>query len=568
MQVRAAAAAGGGAARPLASPLLTHLLRLPAPPPPARAVLGLALMTTGTRNLDVDPMMSLLAMHLEEGAAAGPNMKLCAVLGLGLAYAGSAREDVANTLTPFVVDASHAHAFELACAAALALGFIFVGTGKADAASVIADRLMTSSPLEQGSAIARHMALGLGLLCLGQGDAAEAVGEVLAVIEHPVGRVARILVRACAHAGTGDVLVIQELLRECAAHPESEDRERAEKEKEAAANAAAAAAMGVAPGAGAGAGAGASAGAGAAAAAAAGDDAADTKHGAAAAGKYLHQSVAVLGLAIVSMGEELAVDMATRMAGHLLQYGDTSVRRMVPLALGLLHASDPDYAIVDVLARLTHDSNAETAQAAIFALGLVAAGTNNSRVAGLLRTLAVFYKADAPALFVVKLAQGLAHMGKGLLSLNPLHADRQLLAPAALAGLLSAALLFVDVKTSLHGASSKWHILLYTIATAMHPRFVATVGEDGVPLSVDIRVGTAVETVGQAGRPKTITGFQTHTTPVLLGARDRAELVDDAHLPLTTTLEGIVILRKNPRARKQPAAAGAAAARAAADAAK
>ena len=54
-----------------------------------------------------------------------------------------------------------------------------------------------------------------------------------------------------------------------------------------------------------------------------------------------------------------------------------------PLALGLLHVSDPDYAIVDVLARLTHDANAETAQAAIFALGLVAAGTNNSRVAGL-----------------------------------------------------------------------------------------------------------------------------------------------------------------------------------------
>lgn len=41
---------------------------------------------------------------------------------------------------------------------------------------------------------------------------------------------------------------------------------------------------------------------------------------------------------------------------------------------------------------------------------------------------------------------------------------------------------------------------------------------------MNVRVGQAVETVGQAGKPKTITGFQTHTTPVLLGVRDRAEV--------------------------------------------
>ena len=525
-------------------------------------------MTTGTRNLDVDPMMALLSMHLEEGSAAGPNMMLCAALGLGLAYAGSAREDVANVLTPYIAtEAPGATAFELSSMSALSLGFIFVGTGKADAASVIADRLMTSSLAEQGSAAARHMALGLGLLVLGQGEAAEAVGEVLAVIEHPVGRLSRILVRACAHAGTGDVLVIQELLRECAAHPESDDRERAEKAKESAANAAAAAALGIAPAAGAGAPAEGAPSAGSAGGAGGGSSADDdggaetNKHGAAVAGKYLHQSMAVLGLAIVAMGEDLAVDMATRMAGHLLQYGDTAVRRMVPLALGLLHASDPDYATVDVLSRLTHDSNAETAQAAIFALGLVAAGTNNSRVAGLLRTLAVFYKADSNALFVVKLAQGLTHAGKGLLTLNPLHADRQLLSPAALAGLLSTALLFIDAKESLHAPGAKWHILLFTLATALHPRFVTLVSEDdGEPVhGVEVRVGTAVETVGSAGRPKAITGFQTHAAPALLGARDRAELVDDSYLPLTPVLEGIVLLRKNPKSRVKPRAPSTAA---------
>ena len=33
--------------------------------------------------------------------------------------------------------------------------------------------------------------------------------------------------------------------------------------------------------------------------------------------------------------------------------------------------------------------------------------------------------------------------------------------------------------------------------------------------------------MGQAGRPKAITGFQTHTTPVLLGYGERAELATD-----------------------------------------
>ena len=50
----------------------------------------------------------------------------------------------------------------------------------------------------------------------------------------------------------------------------------------------------------------------------------------------------------------------------------------------------------------------------------------------------------------------------------------------------------------------------------------------------------------QAGRPKTITGFQTHTTPVLLSAGERAELASEKYLPLSPVLEGVVILKANP----------------------
>ena len=76
----------------------------------------------------------------------------------------------------------------------------------------------------------------------------------------------------------------------------------------------------------------------------------------------------------------------------------------------------------------------------------------------------------------------------------------------------------------------------------MMPRFLFTVDASLNLLPTSVRVGQAVETVGQAGRPKTITGFQTHTAPVLIGVNDRAELASEEHLAKSNILEGIVIL--------------------------
>jgi 26S proteasome regulatory subunit N1 len=264
------------------------------------------------------------------------------------------------------------------------------------------------------------------------------------------------------------------------------------------------------------------------------------------------QTAACLCLAMVAMGEELSVQLAARMADHLLAYGDAAVRRGVPLALALCHISDPAYEVVDTLSRLSHDPHEETAQAAIFAMGLVGAGTNNSRIAGLLRTLATFYKNEPAQLFVTRIAQGLLHMGKGLVTLTPFHADRLLTSQVSLAGLFATALCGLDLAGTLHG---KFHYFLYFLAAAMQPRFVSTVTEAGEPVAVEVRVGQAVETVGQAGKPKTLTGFQTHSTPVLLGARDRAEVADEVFVPLTSAVEGIVVLRVDAEAKARKEAA-------------
>ena len=70
--------------------------------------------------------------------------------------------------------------------------------------------------------------------------------------------------------------------------------------------------------------------------------------------------------------------------------------------------------------------------------------------------------------------------------------------------------------------------------------------EDLEPLKTQVRVGNAVDTVGQAGKPKKITGFQTHDTPVLIGQNERAELATEEYISETQVMENFVILRKNP----------------------
>jgi 26S proteasome regulatory subunit N1 len=129
-----------------------------------------------------------------------------------------------------------------------------------------------------------------------------------------------------------------------------------------------------------------------------------------------------------------------------MYYGDPIIRKAVPLALGLLSASNPQLGILDTLSKYSHDNDLEVAMNAIFAMGLIGAGTNNARLAQMLRQLAGYYQKEADCLFVVRVAQGLVHMGKGTIGLNPFHTDRSLLSKPAVAGLLATLIAFVDAK--------------------------------------------------------------------------------------------------------------------------
>ena len=152
----------------------------------------------------------------------------------------------------------------------------------------------------------------------------------------------------------------------------------------------------------------------------------------------------------------------------------------------MLHMSNPKPTVIDMLSKLSHDGDPEVAQGAIMSLGFVGSGTNNSRIALQLRNLSTYWGKDANTLFVVRLAQGMLHMGKGLMTLSPTYSDRLLTSPTALAGILTVMHSCLDLKGIILG---QYHYMLYMIAPAMQPRMLVTLDQDLKPLPVSVRVG-------------------------------------------------------------------------------
>ncbi len=447
----------------------------------AGALLATGIVNSGVR-LDSEPALALLG-DVDKLNHKEPLVRVSAVMGLGLAYAGSMNNDVKDLLLPMVEDT--ALDMQTSAMAALALGLVFVGSSNSDISQSVIQTMMDDDRQSQlKNKWTRFMALGLGLLFFGQQEDAEVILESIKAIDHPMVKPTGVLIDILAWAGTGTVLKIQELLHICNEHIEDGEEKK---------------------------------------------------------GEELTQAYAVIGLALIAMGEDTGQEMVLRQFGHLMHYGEANIRKAVPLAMGLISPSNPQMKIYDTLSRYSHDNDNEVAINAIFAMGLVGAGTNNARIAQLLRQLASYYHRDAESLFMVRIAQGLLHMGKGTLSVNPFHTDRQVLSRVSTAGLLTVLVSMIDAKSFVTKDS---HYLLYHLVTAMHPRFLVTLGEDLKPLTVNVRVGQAVDVVGQAGRPKTITGWQTQSTPVLLAYGERAELEDEQYIPLSSTLEGLIILRK------------------------
>lgn len=315
-----------------------------------------------------------------------PQIKMSAIMGLGLAYAGSQRDVLKDSLLPILTDSSLS--LELSAMAAVSLGMMFVGSSDGDISTPILQLLMERDEAQLKDKWTQFLALGLSLLFVGRQEDAEPVLEALKTIENPIGKSTSVLVTGCAFAGTGNVIKFQELLEECQDHI-------------------------------------------------------DTSEG----GDDTFQAYAVLGIALIAMGEDIGSEMALRQFGHLMHYGESVIRKTVPLAMGLLNASNPQMKVYDTLSRYSHDNDNDVAVNAIFSMGLVGAGTNNARLAQLLRQLASYYHRDPNTLFMVRIAQGLLHMGKGTLSVNPFHTERSVLSRVSTASLLTVLVSLVEAKS-------------------------------------------------------------------------------------------------------------------------
>ena len=315
----------------------------------AGSFMALGLVNSGVTN-EVDPVQAILIEKLE--TCRETDLKIGALLGLSFTYAGSARADLLESISPIILDPDNTTALQ--AVASLAIGLVYVGTCDEDAANSILQVLMEKEESDLDNPFMRLFALGLGLLFLGQQSAAEPSMEVCKLIPNVhTASFCELIVETCAYAGSGNVLKVQKMLHLCAEHKEDEK-------------------------------------------------------------ESVHQVAAVIGVALIAFGEDIGVEMALRTMNHLYQYGEPVIKRTVPLAIGLLRISNPEVATMDLLTKLAYDSDECIAMSATFALGLIGAGTNNSKLAQNLRSLASYYqgKDTADQLFVVRIAQGLVHMGK------------------------------------------------------------------------------------------------------------------------------------------------------------
>jgi len=101
--------------------------------------------------------------------------------------------------------------------------------------------------------------------------------------------------------------------------------------------------------------------------------------------------IGILGLAIITLNDEEAIPIIFRIFSYFFSNNDLEYSRISILSFGLIFLSKPESWPVDFLIKLIGSKDWRTVKNAIFSLGLIGSGTNNSRINNSLKYLGNFY---------------------------------------------------------------------------------------------------------------------------------------------------------------------------------
>ncbi|ADM11316.1 26S proteasome regulatory subunit 4 [Encephalitozoon intestinalis ATCC 50506] len=248
----------------------------------------------------------------------------------------------------------------------------------------------------------------------------------------------------------------------------------------------------------------------------------------------LLESLGLLSCALVSMGDETSSQMVGRIVSSSLLLDSSHLRSVLPLCYSILYPSNPQVNVLDILEKSLNIGETNCIISTIVSLGFIGAGTLNSRITKILDQQYSYYYKDLKVLPVLKIAQGLVSLGKGLLSISPLCFDKTTFMPKNTIGLFSTVFMLLD--SSISPLITSHSYMFFLLCQACTPKYV-TCSE-----KINIRVGHPINTVGMVGEPKKLSSVQMHTSPVVLSEKTRAETDENV---CSSYIEDVLILKKN-----------------------
>lgn len=446
----------------------------------AGSCIALGLSASGVWD-ESDPAMAILMDAMESTEEC---MKLGAAIGLGLAYATSSREEFKEPLAELINDENLQ--IETSVSAALSLSLIFVSECDEDVINTILTSMMIFGKESLDKNFAKFFGVALAINFLGRQEQSETCIEALQSIEHPIAKYAAIAVETCAYIGSGNVLLIQKYMQKATKHYDEKTQQD----------------------------------------------------------EIEQVNLGLIGVALISVSEVVGIKMIIRNIHHIMQYCDLPIKRVVPIMLTIVGIQNLNIQVTDLLYKLAHDEDKEIALRALLGLGVIAAGTNNSRIGGLLRNLGLYYENENEYLYVIRISLGILYAGKGLVGINQYYSDGFLYNKTGFAGLF---MFFHSMLNLEEFLIKNNHYMFYYFSLGFYPKMLFVLDENLENVKVNVRVGQAIDTVGQVGKPRKITGFQTHTSPVVIDNGERAELATEEYIPCgETILENLIIVKKNP----------------------